>query len=108
VDGILKRILVDEGSPIHTGMLLAEIPEVKSFYYVQGYGVYHNRAMMFLNLKPKAQRKKKPGGCQKNRPRQTANDSRVESLRGGRFLCGRRDPECVDPVQHSRPGLKRA
>ena len=58
VDGILKRILVDEGSPIHTGMLLAEIPEVKSFYYVQGYGVYHNRAMMFLNLKPKAQRKR--------------------------------------------------
>jgi len=41
-----------------TEQMMADIPEVKSVYYVQGYGGYHNRALMFLNLKPKAQRKR--------------------------------------------------
>jgi hydrophobic/amphiphilic exporter-1 (mainly G- bacteria), HAE1 family len=38
--------------------LMREIPEIKSVYFVQGYGGYTNRALMILNLKPKAERQK--------------------------------------------------
>ena len=41
-----------------TEAMMQEIPEIKSVYYVQGYGGYPNRALMMLNLKPKAERKK--------------------------------------------------
>ncbi|PKN68844.1 MAG: AcrB/AcrD/AcrF family protein [Deltaproteobacteria bacterium HGW-Deltaproteobacteria-12] len=41
-----------------TEAMMQEIPEIKSVFYVQGYGGYANRALMLLNLKPKAQRKK--------------------------------------------------
>lgn len=41
-----------------TEAMMREMPEVKSVYYVQGYGGYVNRALMILNLKPKAERKK--------------------------------------------------
>jgi len=41
-----------------TEALMQEIPEIKSVFYVQGYGGYPNRALMMLNLKPKAQRKR--------------------------------------------------
>jgi len=41
-----------------TEALMQEIPEIKSVFYVQGYGGYPNRALMMLNLKPKAERKK--------------------------------------------------
>ena len=39
-----------------TEKLIADIPDVKSVYYVQGYGGYANRALMIIGLKPKAQR----------------------------------------------------
>ncbi len=38
--------------------LIREIPEVKTVYFVQGYGGYANRALMIIGLKPKAERKK--------------------------------------------------
>jgi len=41
-----------------TEAMMQEIPEVKSVFYVQGYGGYANRALMMINLKPKAERKK--------------------------------------------------
>jgi len=41
-----------------TEALMQELPGVKSVYYVQGYGGYANRALMLLNLKPKAERTK--------------------------------------------------
>lgn len=41
-----------------TEALMQEIPEIKSVYYVQGYGGYANRALMILNLHPKAERKR--------------------------------------------------
>ncbi|MRR16849.1 MAG: efflux RND transporter permease subunit [Deltaproteobacteria bacterium] len=41
-----------------TEAMMQEIPEIKSVYYVQGYGGYPNRALMMLNLKPKAERDK--------------------------------------------------
>jgi hydrophobic/amphiphilic exporter-1 (mainly G- bacteria), HAE1 family len=41
-----------------TEAMMQEIPEIKSVFYVQGYGGYVNRALMILNLKPKAERKK--------------------------------------------------
>jgi HAE1 family hydrophobic/amphiphilic exporter-1 len=41
-----------------TETLMQEIPEIKSVYYVQGYGGYTNRALMILNLHPKAERKR--------------------------------------------------
>ncbi|MEN6330844.1 MAG: efflux RND transporter permease subunit [Smithella sp.] len=41
-----------------TEAMMQEIEEVKSVYYVQGYGGYVNRALMILNLKPKAERKR--------------------------------------------------
>jgi HAE1 family hydrophobic/amphiphilic exporter-1 len=41
-----------------TEAMMQEIPEIKSVFYIQGYGGYANRALMMLNLKPKAQRKK--------------------------------------------------
>ncbi len=41
-----------------TEAMMQDIPEIKSVYYVQGYGGYPNRALMMLNLKPKAEREK--------------------------------------------------
>ena len=41
-----------------TEAMMSEIPEVQSVFYVQGYGGYANRARMFLNLKPKKDRKR--------------------------------------------------
>jgi hydrophobic/amphiphilic exporter-1 (mainly G- bacteria), HAE1 family len=41
-----------------TEAMMQEIPEVKSVYYIQGYGGYPNRALIILNLKPKAERKR--------------------------------------------------
>ena len=41
-----------------TEAMMKELPEVKSVFYVQGYGGYANRALMMLNLKPKAERKR--------------------------------------------------
>ncbi|MEQ8180692.1 MAG: efflux RND transporter permease subunit, partial [Smithellaceae bacterium] len=41
-----------------TEAMMGEIPEVQSVFYVQGYGGYANRARMFLNLKPKKDRKR--------------------------------------------------
>ncbi|MEQ8215496.1 MAG: efflux RND transporter permease subunit, partial [Smithellaceae bacterium] len=41
-----------------TEAMMQEIEEVKSVYYVQGYGGYVNRALMILNLKPKSERKR--------------------------------------------------
>jgi HAE1 family hydrophobic/amphiphilic exporter-1 len=41
-----------------TEAMMKEIPEIKSVFYVQGYGGYANRALMILNLKPKAERKR--------------------------------------------------
>jgi HAE1 family hydrophobic/amphiphilic exporter-1 len=41
-----------------TEAMMSEIPEVQSVFYVQGYGGYANRARMYLNLKPKKDRKK--------------------------------------------------
>jgi len=41
-----------------TEAMMQEIPEIKSVFYVQGYGGYPNRAMMMLNLTPKAERKR--------------------------------------------------
>ncbi|MHB8138793.1 MAG: efflux RND transporter permease subunit [Smithellaceae bacterium] len=41
-----------------TEAMVQEIPGVKSVFYVQGYGGYPNRALMMINLKPKAERKK--------------------------------------------------
>ncbi|MDP2855203.1 MAG: efflux RND transporter permease subunit [Smithellaceae bacterium] len=41
-----------------TEAMMQEIPEIKSVYYVQGYGGYANRALMMLNLHPKAERKR--------------------------------------------------
>jgi len=40
-----------------TEAMMQEIPEVKSVFYVQGYGGYANRALMMINLIPKAERK---------------------------------------------------
>ena len=40
-----------------TEPMIQEIPGVKSVYYVQGYGGYTNRALMMVNLAPKAKRK---------------------------------------------------
>ncbi|HQK99516.1 MAG TPA: efflux RND transporter permease subunit [Smithellaceae bacterium] len=37
--------------------LIRNIPEVKSVYFVQGYGNYANRSLMIVNLIPKKQRK---------------------------------------------------
>ncbi len=37
--------------------MILEIPGVRSVYYVQGYGGYTNRALMMVNLVPKAKRK---------------------------------------------------
>ncbi|KAF0159036.1 MAG: hydrophobic/amphiphilic exporter-1 (mainly G- bacteria) HAE1 family [Syntrophaceae bacterium] len=41
-----------------TEAMMQEIPEIKSVYYIQGYGGYTNRALMILNLHPKAERKR--------------------------------------------------
>ncbi len=41
-----------------TEEMMSEIPEVQSVFYLQGYGGYANRARMFLNLKPKKDRKR--------------------------------------------------
>ena len=41
-----------------TEELMRGIPEIKSVYFVQGYGGYTNRALMLLNLQPKSQREK--------------------------------------------------
>ncbi len=40
-----------------TEAMVQEIPGVKSVFYVQGYGGYPNRALMMINLIPKAERK---------------------------------------------------
>ena len=42
----------------NTEAMMREIPEVKSVFYVQGYGGYVNRGLMIIGLKPKAERKK--------------------------------------------------
>ncbi|MBP7765911.1 MAG: efflux RND transporter permease subunit [Deltaproteobacteria bacterium] len=41
----------------NTEAMIQELPGVKSVYYVQGYGGYTNRALMMVNLVPKAQRR---------------------------------------------------
>ena len=41
-----------------TEAMIQELPGVKSVFYVQGYGGYPNRALMMVNLIPKAERKK--------------------------------------------------
>ena len=41
-----------------TEAMMQEIPEIKTVYYIQGYGGYPNRALMLLHLKPKGERKK--------------------------------------------------
>ncbi len=38
-----------------TEAMIQEIPEVKSVFYVQGYGGYANRGLMMISLKPKAE-----------------------------------------------------
>jgi HAE1 family hydrophobic/amphiphilic exporter-1 len=40
-----------------TEAMIQEIPGVKSVFYVQGYGGYPNKAVMMVNLFPKAERK---------------------------------------------------
>jgi len=42
-----------------TETLMREIPEVKSVFYIQGYGGYPNRGLMLIGLKPKAEREKR-------------------------------------------------
>ena len=37
---------------------MKEIPEIKTVYYIQGYGDYANRGLMILGLTPKADRRK--------------------------------------------------
>ena len=41
-----------------TEKMIRDIPEVKSVFFVQGYGNYANRSLMIVNLIPKKERKK--------------------------------------------------
>jgi HAE1 family hydrophobic/amphiphilic exporter-1 len=38
--------------------IMRSVPEIKSVFFVQGYGGYHNRALMVINLTPKSERKR--------------------------------------------------
>ena len=81
-----------------TEAMMQEIPEVKSVFYVQGYGGYANRALMMVNLKPKAERKKSQEDIKKIARTKLRQIPGLKVSAEDISMCRRRDKECADSI----------